>query len=173
MERLNWYILGSPPIPLVRLALTPLGDAAVNQRGAKHRRIRVKGRLTARFDNRGPGSGHSLIPALEARRFVAADERVHAVERGLGAGMIGALVGAAALLAGERAAGDLAGEREGIGLGELLQRGRLAPQAGAAPERGAGLPRRDRIGATLGGPARLVAGRRGVAVERGERGEAA
>src|SRR3954451_16550429 len=97
MERLNWNIRGLP-IPRRTGPGPLLGDAAVNHSGAKGPRIRVKRRLTARFDRSGPGKGAPLFPAFEAGRLVAAHQRMGAVECGVGVRVVGALVGAAALL---------------------------------------------------------------------------
>src|SRR5947199_7065708 len=58
---------------------------------------------------------------------------------------IAALVGAAALLASERAAGDPARERERLVLREARQTRGVADQPGALPQRGARRSGRNRI----------------------------
>src|SRR5256885_1297729 len=94
-------------LSLARSALVPIvGDAAVNQRGAKYPRSRVKQPLSA--DGGSPPRVGGSGPQFEARRLVAADDRVAAVERRVGLRMVDALVRTAALLAREARARDLA-----------------------------------------------------------------
>jgi hypothetical protein len=63
---------------------------------------------------------------------------VHAVELGVGLGMVAALVRSPALLARKAGSGYEARQGEGV-LGQLAQARCFAPQAGQAPERRARL----------------------------------
>src|SRR4051794_32223381 len=70
------------PYPSRTLPLTPMGDAAVNQRGAKYPRIRVKTPLTmVRVDR--PGNGGRSLPRVEPRGLLAAGERMGQVQGGV------------------------------------------------------------------------------------------
>jgi hypothetical protein len=93
------------------------------------------------------------------------------VERRVGLRVIDALVRAAALLACERAARDLAGEREWVVLGEASELVGVAAQAGALPQRGARRTWGHGVRAPRG--RRAVVVRRRFAVERGQGGAAA
>src|SRR6202012_1458379 len=86
--------------------------------------------------------GHSAAsgPALPCERPIGLEHGVHPVERAVGRAVVGPAMGAAALLARERRAGDERGERVRV-VGETLQAVRVAFDAGVAPERLARRPR--------------------------------